>query len=1201
MNRIIRLLSLFAFLSVLTASAVAQVATAELHVSVKDPKGATIGNATVIVKNEASGLERTQTANVEGEYPFRALPPGRYEITVDAPGFAKGVAKDVRITVGQMAELPVTLAVAGTTEVVNVTSEAELIETQRTTAATTIEQARIENLPINGRNYINFALTNSQLARDTAPSIGAAPTSGLNVSGQRARNNLVNVDGMDAVDNSTNGIRSTVSQEAVQEFQLLTNGYTAEYGRASGGVVNIITKSGTNDIHGSAFGYLRNRNIQAVNPFSTIPDPAYTRVQAGFTLGGTLKKDRTFYFLSAEFTRRRESGYSSIGQNNFGLTSTADISRFYGRSAGSLVVPVTPAQAPVLAVLPVNAQTQQYATLVGMGGVVALTGHNPVFGGGAYFPAPDAATHLPLALPTSFVPLQSLVGNFPVTEATDIYSVRLDHRLTNNHQLLLRAGVSPSNADGIQVQAQGPQNFGQNAWSRTSRQDYHDWSLTGQETWTIGTNKINEFRYQFSRRGLLYTYSKGPGGSGPGVNIPGFAFFGREPFSFVNRTELRHQMTDNFSLTLGKHSLKWGGDVNILPLQADFTVNFGAVYNFGEQAIAAGLPPLSPIQAYGAGIPSNFIQGVGNPHDAFTNTAMGYFFQDSWRVAKNFTLNLGVRYDVELTPTFKATTALAQAAQDKLGLTQGIPRDYNNFAPRLGFAWDPFGDNRTVIRGSYGLFYDHPLLALAFNSDVADGSQAPQLVFGPGSPADPSCSLNAYNMFTGRGSCLPAAFNYLANEQRFNPTPNAPSIFSDQGFLTAGIPLSFLPWTLPTGKNFVYPYSEQASFGVEHDLGHNLAIGLQYNFSAGKHLNRPINVNAVRTDLLVRNWQLASAAGDVGAISGGPLAVGNPAAGSVAPCGLGPGGQPWVSPAFINFFRPSGLNPSYKGALAGPAAGCAPLVNAVLSGLGLGYGVDVPFSDTTGNFSNGSSVYHGLTVTGRKRFSHNYEFLVSYTWSHAIDDSTDLQSPLAPQNNYQPNAERSNSLFDQRHRFVISGVYQTGSKRKGFAGVLANDWTFAPILEFASGRPFMIISGIDQNFDFGTGGDRPNTATAGQINGCGQTAVASRFSPTGYLLPQCYVDVVAAHPNFSYVGHPEYFVGNLPRNYGTKPMTIFNDIRVSRRINISERFKLDAIADLFNVVNRNNTADVNPIWNLAGQPTAAFDPRQLQLAVRLSW
>jgi len=153
--------------------------------------------------------------------------------------------------------------------VVNVSGTAELIETTRSSSTDTIGQRRIDNLPINGRNYINFALTDSQVTRDNAPSIGAAPTSGLNLSGQRARSNLVNVDGADAIDNSTNGVRSTVSQEAVQEFQIINNSYAAEYGRAAGGVVNIITRSGSNDFHGDVYGYLRNRDFQAVNPFST--------------------------------------------------------------------------------------------------------------------------------------------------------------------------------------------------------------------------------------------------------------------------------------------------------------------------------------------------------------------------------------------------------------------------------------------------------------------------------------------------------------------------------------------------------------------------------------------------------------------------------------------------------------------------------------------------------------------------------------------------------------------------------------------------------------------------------------------------------------------------------------------------------------------------------------------------------------------
>ncbi len=283
------------------------VATGDLHVTVKDPAGNLVANATVTVSDVAKGVERAATADGQGGYNARLLPPGSYTVTVAATGFGKAEAKDVGITVGGVAELPVALALATGREVVEVSSQAELVETSRTSTTDTIGQRRIDNLPINGRNYINFTLTDSQVVRDNAPNTGAAPTSGLNISGQRGRSNLVNVDGADATDNSINGVRSTVSQEAVQEFQIITNNYAAEYGRAAGGVVNIITRSGSNAFHGDVFGYLRNRNFQAVNPFSTVSNPAYTRVQAGAAFGGAdQERQDVLLFLLRNYAAARD-------------------------------------------------------------------------------------------------------------------------------------------------------------------------------------------------------------------------------------------------------------------------------------------------------------------------------------------------------------------------------------------------------------------------------------------------------------------------------------------------------------------------------------------------------------------------------------------------------------------------------------------------------------------------------------------------------------------------------------------------------------------------------------------------------------------------------------------------------------------------------------------------------------------------------
>jgi TonB-dependent receptor-like protein len=1043
----------------------------------------------------------------------------------------------------------------------------------------------------------------------------------------------VNLDGMNNVDNSVNGIRSTVSQEAVQEFQIITNGYNAEYGQASGGVVNIITKSGTNDTHGSAYAYLRNRNIQATNPFSTVKNPAYTRIQPGATLGGPIVKDRTFYFFSFETTRRHETGFSSIGQNNFGLVPV-DVSRFFGAPQGALIFQGTSAQQAFLTGIPnaalANPQVlglaQQYAAVMGGGSSTAVNARLPVappiygpLSGAPAFITSDAP------LPGSFHSLNSQIGNFPVFEGTSVYSLRLDHRLTNNQQLMLRGNVSPSTVTGVEVNGQN-QTFGQNSYSRTSQQTYRDLAITAQHAWVISNNKVNELRYEYSRRGLLYNFSSGPGGGDVAINIPGFAFFGREPFSFVNRTEQRHEVSDNFTWSLGNHSVKFGGDVNHLPVTADFTVNFGGLYNFGALSATqlgfpgsvpglGNVPGFSPVQAYGLGIPQTFVQGVGNPHDSFTNNTLGFFLQDSWRIRPNLTLNYGARYDVEFTPTPAASNAIAAAAQDALGITQGIPRDYNNIAPRIGIAWDPFKDGKTAVRASYGMFYDHPLLALAFDSDVADGSQAPQIILFGGSPCNPAAplspasvlNLNATNSFQGiqtAGNCLPpavaAGVQYLPNQQRYNAL-NANSIFVNQQYLTAGLPLLLQPFSFPTGKNFQYAYSEQVNVGVERDLGHNFSASINYNYNGGHHINRPINVNPVFGEDLVTNFnravsyttqlsQALTAAGQAAAaqqvaatIPTSPLSV--QTCPQMLPAFPGLTAPNFVPAALPSFFRRAGTNPS----LVPVFPQCGAALQAALSEFGLGVGVPVPFSDPTGNFSTGSSVYHGLTANLRKRFSDRFEFLASWTWSHSIDDSTDLQSLLAPQDNRNPNAEKSESTFDQRHRFVFSGVYQAGKLNwDNFLGKALSWFTVAPIIEASSGRPFNILVGDDRNFDFGPNTDRPLVVPANTpVNGCGDVPVASKYSPTGFLQPACFLNGT--------------LVGNLKRNAGIKPTTIFTDLRVGRTFNLTERFKLDGTVDMFNLINKFNVADVNVLWTNAGQPTASFDPRQFQFGLKLSF
>ena len=254
----------------------------------------------------------------------------------------------------------------------------------------------------------------------------------------------------------------------------------------------------------------------------------------------------------------------------------------------------------------------------------------------------------------------------------------------------------------------------------------------------------------------------------------------------------------------------------------------------------------------------------------------------------------------------------------------------------------------------------------------------------------------------------------------------------------------------------------------------------------------------------------------------------------------------------------------------------------------------VPFGDIDANYSNGGSVYHGFSANLRKRFSGHYEFLASYTWSHAIDDSTDLESTLTPQDSYYPGLDRSSSTFDQRHRLVLSGVYQSGNVGRGFAGKLLSQWTFAPLIEFGSGRPFNIITGNGDNLQLSSSSltGRPNIYVNPQCVEAGYPAVPSRFSPTGVFQEPCPAD---------FNGSLLSLDGDLGRNAGVTPWTVFDDVRVARKIPFSERMSLDASVDIFNIANRYNVSAVSPLFTNAGQATAAYDPRQIQVGMKVNW
>ncbi|HET6891746.1 MAG TPA: TonB-dependent receptor, partial [Pyrinomonadaceae bacterium] len=663
----------------------------------------------------------------------------------------------------------------------------------------------------------------------------------------------------------------------------------------------------------------------------------------------------------------------------------------------------------------------------------------------------------------------------------------------------------------------------------------------------------------------------------------------------------------------GNHTFKFGGDANFININAIFELNFAGLYNFGGLSAAtfgfpASAPAFTPVQQYGLGFPGNFIQGFGNPFSALGNRPLAFFAQDSWKLSRKITLNYGVRYDIELTEKIApidfrdplsgilVPAAATQAVYDAFRIQQGFPRDKNNWAPRLGVAWDLTGDGSTVLRAAAGIFYDHPLLAIGFNSDIADNVQQQQFIALPGQPGffntvtgQPEL-LNAVQIFQGTVctgqttganplcAAAPPGFrtpgvavgtDYQFGRQRF----------SDQTFPGFG---PFLPFSLPVSLDFEYAYANQANVTLERKLTENLAFSASWLYVGAHHLPHPTNLNQPNNTALIENFRRCNGSlptTTTAVLTLSPAACSNivaqPIPGLVVVTTRGGVVQPFVA----NLFRPSGPNYFFTQAVSGGVVTPA-VLNAAIVGAGTlaRPGLISTFGDINAQVSDGNSVYHAGNFELKRRFANNFQFLASYTWSHSIDDSSDLQTLLLPQDVTRLDLERADSLFDQRHRFVFSGVLAAPASWRGgggFRSFLA-DFIVAPIFEISSGRPFNILTGQDTNADLTANTDRPSVAADGTL-----------FVPGIFQ------------------------TGSLGRNMGLTRSYSSLDLRVARNVRFGERMRLEVIAEGFNLFNRFNEAATSPRFDeviertgngrYRSRSTAAFDPRQFQFGLKLNF
>lgn len=776
---------------------------------VKDSQGAVVQNASVVVKNEETNSEKTATTDSEGRFRVVQLQPGNYSVNVTATGFGAYTQQKVVVEVGRVNSLDIALGVAGAQETVEVTSESPVINTQQQDFSSNINQTSINELPINGRRWSNFAILTP----------GSTPDGSFGLISFRGISGLLNNNTVDGGDNNQaffseergrTRISYSISQSAIREFQVNTSNYSAEYGRSAGGVTNAVTKSGTNSFHGDVFYYQRNNRFGARNPlaFLTTFDPATAtfnvsgikpndvRHQFGGTIGGPIVKDKLFFFFSYDQQKRNFPG----------------LSIFDPRGVASL-----------------NLTAAQRTALTARGLSTAQINNTLGF-------------------------LSSLTGEVPRKGDQTLFLPKIDWNINSSNSFSVTYNrlrwKSPA---GIQTQAtntRGRASFGDDFVDI-------DW-ITLRLQSAITPTVLNEARFQYGRD-FERQNSQAPlagepttalgGTRSPDVFITNIIQFGTP--TFLERRafpdEKRWQYADNMTLTRGSQTIKFGVDINHVSDVLDNLRNEAGAYSYNNvsdfivdytnftsggalRALTGGTNGVCATSTRRAGqcYTSNFNQGFGPTASEFTTNDLNFYVQDDIRATQKLTINLGLRWEYQMLPD-------AQIPNPLLPQTSQLPKDKNNFGPRVGFAYDIMGDAKTVWRGGYGIYFGRTPNAQVSNALVNTGVAAGQ---------------NQVSVAAASGPIFP---NILTSG-------------------TAGLPAAQF-----FREGFQNPEVHQADMIVEHQIAKNTVISGSYLFSQGRHLPSYIDRNICpagsrrNTAIAGTNCAATAPATATYSIVGGPL------------------------------------------------------------------------------------------------------------------------------------------------------------------------------------------------------------------------------------------------------------------------------------------------------------------------------------------
>jgi hypothetical protein len=792
----------FTSLLVFALSAVAfaqSTTTGSIGGVVSNPNKEVVAGASVTVKNTGTNKEDTATTDDTGRFKVANLRPGTYSVTVNASGFSPLTQENVIVEVGRETPLEVALSVGPVTGTVDVSAEAPVINTTQQDFSSNINQTSINELPINGRRWSNFALLTP----------GAVPDGTFGLISFRGISGLLNNNTIDGGDNNQaffaeergrTRISYSISQAAIREFQVNTSSYSAEYGRSAGGVVNAITKSGTNEFHGGVFYYQRNNKWGARNPlaFRSVPNPngagfvpegfkpEDVRHQFGGTIGGPIAKDKAFFFFSYDQQKRNFPGLSIFSQNGF--LNTANRTAIKARGVSDAQI--------------------------------------------------DSALGF----------LNSISGPVPRTGDQKLFLPKVDWTINGANTLTVSYNRLRWNSPaGIQTQATNTRaidNFGDDF----VQIDAVNVKLAS----TLTPSLLNEFRMQWGRDNE-FQFSQPPAPGEP-TNAPG----GRSPQTFINNgfsfgmpefleraafpDERRWQFADTVTFTAGNHTFKWGGDINFVKdiinnlrfLGGEFNYTGGNgindfIVDYTNWTSNGAIRALTPIlnnnttaddnlglcvgstRRAGKCYAGNFNQGFGVLGLNMKTTDLNYFLQDDWRVTPRFTLNLGLRYEYQLNPDpVNVNPALPQ--------TNNKVDDRNNFGPRIGFALDLTGDGKNSLRGGWGLYYGRVINSTVYNTLVNTGvgiDRAQRQFTTAANNLPTACSgISADNC-----AFLPIYPNLISNS---TPPPGAVQYFQD---------------------GFQLPQIHQWDFIYEREIARNTVVSASYLGSFGNSLPNFVDTN----------------------------------------------------------------------------------------------------------------------------------------------------------------------------------------------------------------------------------------------------------------------------------------------------------------------------------------------------------------------